>query len=78
MKDKILKILEQVLNENITHLKDDDIIPDKLENWDSLKHLSLITALEDEFNIILSPEEIIHMNRGLKYIIDTLIKHGVN
>lgn len=78
MRDRLVKIMEEILNEKINNLNDDDIIPENLENWDSLKHLSLVTALEDEFTIVLEPNEIILMNQGIKYIIDVLKKHGVN
>lgn len=78
MKDRIVKIIEEILNENVSKLSDEEIIPDNLENWDSLRHLSLITAFEDEFNIVLNPDEIILMNQGMTHIIDVLKKHGVN
>ena len=32
--------------------------PDTIEAWDSLHHLSLVLALEQEFGIAFSPEEI--------------------
>ena len=32
--------------------------PDNIEGWDSLHHLSLVLALEQEFNVQFSPEEI--------------------
>lgn len=32
--------------------------PDTIETWDSLHHLSLVVALEQEFGIQISPEEI--------------------
>jgi acyl carrier protein len=32
--------------------------PDNIETWDSLHHLSLVVALEQEFNVQFSPEEI--------------------
>lgn len=78
MRDKVIKIMEEVLGEKINQLTDDQIIPEKLENWDSLQHLSLITAFEEEFNIVLDPDEITLMNKGIKYIIDILKKHEVN
>jgi acyl carrier protein len=30
---------------------------DNLANWDSIQHLNLVLALEDAFNIRISPEE---------------------
>ena len=32
--------------------------PDTIETWDSLHHLSFVVALEQEFSIQFSPEEI--------------------
>lgn len=32
--------------------------PDTVETWDSLHHLGLVLALEQEFGIQISPEEI--------------------
>jgi acyl carrier protein len=32
--------------------------PDTIESWDSLHHLGLVVALEQEFNVQISPEEI--------------------
>lgn len=31
--------------------------PENIENWDSVNHLSLILALEESFQLQLSPEE---------------------
>lgn len=32
--------------------------PDTIPNWDSLQHLNLVLALEQEFHIQFTPEEI--------------------
>jgi acyl carrier protein len=32
--------------------------PDTIASWDSLHHLSFVVALEQEFNVQFSPEEI--------------------
>jgi len=32
--------------------------PDTIESWDSLKHVNLVLAIEKEFGVHLSPEEI--------------------
>ena len=32
--------------------------PDTIENWDSLNHLNLVLAIEQEFGVQLMPEEI--------------------
>lgn len=35
-----------------------DSTPESTENWDSLQHLNLVLALEQEFQVQFSPEEI--------------------
>jgi acyl carrier protein len=35
--------------------------PQSIEAWDSNQHLSLVLAIEDKFNLQLSPEEIEQM-----------------
>ena len=35
--------------------------PESIEAWDSTQHLNLVLALEEKFNIQLSPEEIEQM-----------------
>lgn len=36
----------------------DETGPDDIDAWDSLGHVNIITAVEDEFDIEISPEEI--------------------
>ncbi len=33
--------------------------PDNIESWDSLKHMNIVVALEEEFNIQFTDDEII-------------------
>ena len=35
-----------------------DSSPDTIPNWDSLQHLNLVLALEQEFEVQFTPEEI--------------------
>ena len=43
-----------------------DSSPDNIENWDSLKHMNLIVALEEEFEVEFDDEEIVDsMNYAL-------------
>jgi acyl carrier protein len=39
----------------------DDSSPDSIESWDSLKHMNLVVALEEEFKVQFSDYEIIEM-----------------
>ena len=60
MRDGVIKIVSQIMNEPIEQL-DDDSSPDTVANWDSLKHMNLILALEEEFAITFADEEVIQM-----------------
>lgn len=54
-----------------------DSSPDTIRVWDSLRHMNLILALEQEFQVEFSDEELVELlNIGL--IVDTLQeKYGV-
>lgn len=39
----------------------DDSSPESIENWDSLKHMMLIGALEDEFEIQFTNDEMLEL-----------------
>ena len=54
---KIKSIMANVLKVNLKDI-DDNISPNSIVEWDSLKHINLIIALEDEFNIKLEEHEI--------------------
>lgn len=44
----------------------EDSSPDIIEKWDSLQHINLVMALEEEFEVRLRVEDIIEMlNVGL-------------
>lgn len=60
MKDKVLMIISNIMNVPIKLLNEESS-PDNVESWDSLKHLNLILAIEQDFGITLSDEEIIEM-----------------
>ena len=47
---------------------DDQSSPDTIESWDSLKHMNLAVALEEEFEIELTDDEIIEMMNYLLII----------
>lgn len=70
MREKVFEIIAQVMNIPIESVNDDSS-PDTIENWDSLKHMSLILTLEEEFGIQFSDEEIVEM-LSVSLIIDVL------
>ena len=60
MKNKIKNVISSVFDVNINEISD-DTSPDSLDNWDSMGHMNLIVALEEEFNIIFDEDEITEM-----------------
>jgi len=60
LKNQILNVMSTVLEVPVEELNEDSST-DTIENWDSLKHLNLILALEDEFDISIPNEEVGNM-----------------
>jgi acyl carrier protein len=56
-KEKILEVMSNVFEVELTSLNVDSS-NDNVENWDSIHHLNLILALEEEFNITIPDEEV--------------------
>lgn len=57
MSEAIKEIMAQVFQIAAESI-DDNTSPDSVERWDSLKHMQLIMALEDEFGIEFPDEAI--------------------
>ena len=60
MKEKIKKVIASVFKidkDSIT----DDFNQQNFEKWDSLQHINIVVALEEEFNISIEPDEIIEI-----------------
>ena len=51
----------------------DDSSPETIANWDSLKHMNLILALEEKFAVAFSDDEIVSM-LSVKSIVEILSK----
>ena len=45
--------------------------PESIETWDSVHHLNLVLALEQDFNLQFEPEEIDQM-KDIQHILDIL------
>ena len=60
MKEKILKLISKVMEVDITSLNENSSSKN-VDNWDSLSHMNLIVAIEEEFEIELSDEQIVEM-----------------
>ena len=60
MKERLFLVISQVMNVPFAKINE-EASTETIENWDSLKHMSLILALEEEFNIAFTDEEIVTM-----------------
>jgi acyl carrier protein len=62
LRDEIAEIFHVTFNNNNIVLKDDTSAID-IEGWDSLKHVTLIVAVEVKFNIKFTSREVISIKR---------------
>ena len=60
MKEKVYQILGQVMNVPIKEINEESS-PDTIEDWDSLRHMNLVLALEEEFSVQFTDLQIIEM-----------------
>jgi len=61
MPEKELKRLMSSLLELKPEEINDETSNDNTESWDSLKHMEIISTIEDNFNITFSADEIIEL-----------------
>ncbi|MBI5574567.1 MAG: acyl carrier protein [Elusimicrobia bacterium] len=60
LEHKLKKIMALVFEVNILKINE-NASTDTLQKWDSLKHINLITALEEEFSIRFNEKDIANM-----------------
>ena len=61
IENKVKKILASALRLELTEIKDEMKMSERSE-WDSLSHMEIIVALEEELNVSFSLDEIVEMN----------------
>ena len=64
-----LAISEELVNEELFY--------SSVKEWDSVAHMALVAALEEEFGIMLDTEEVIDMS-SFVVAVEILKKHGIN
>jgi acyl carrier protein len=75
MEQTVQTILADVLEMSANEITD-SITMDNTPTWDSLKHMELVVALEQRFNIELGPDEFLEMT-SLKNIRRILTEKGI-
>ena len=54
--EKLKNVVATVLNVDVSRI-DANASSDTIESWDSLRHMNLVLALEDEFGVSLPDED---------------------
>ena len=72
---KIKQVMSAVFEIPVESIADDASL-DNIENWDSLRHLNLILALEEEFGVSIPDEEVGNLvnYKLIKLVINDLLK----
>ena len=60
MENRIKNIMAAVFEVPVDEINDNSS-PDNIEDWDSLKHMNLAVALEEEFEVTFTDDEIVEM-----------------
>ncbi|HWL93491.1 MAG TPA: acyl carrier protein [Phycisphaerae bacterium] len=68
----IIAAILQVDEDTVT----DQLTPDRVDTWDSLNHINLIGALEQEFGITLATENL-ERTQSIPVLKSLLAQHGV-
>lgn len=61
MKEEVFDIISAVMEVPRDDLKEDST-KDTIANWDSVRQLNLVFALEDQFGVKFADEDILQMN----------------
>lgn len=72
---QLKEIFSKLFHVDVTEINDESSM-DTIEEWDSLKHLKLVLALEDECNVSFTEEESVEI---LSYALikEVLKEHGI-
>lgn len=72
---KIKQVMSAVFEIPVESIAD-DASSDNIENWDSLRHLNLILALEEEFSVSIPDEEVGNLvnYKLIELVINDLLK----
>jgi acyl carrier protein len=58
MRDRVVAVVSQVFGIAPETIRD-ETSPETVEHWDSLRHMDLVLALEEEFGVRFSDEQIL-------------------
>ena len=58
--NKLKQVVSDILEVDIDDINENSS-PDNIEKWDSLSHIKLVMAIEVEFNVKLTPDDMTDM-----------------
>ena len=73
---KIKEVFKNIFQIDVSSINDETSV-DTVEKWDSLKHLNLVLALEEAFNITFTEEESVEI-MSYPLVKAVLSDHGVS
>ena len=74
MENKLQEIVAAILSVNRSEVNENSS-SENIDTWDSLNHMNLIMAIEEEFEVTFEEEEIIEMT-SIKALTDFLDKNA--
>ena len=74
MNERLQNIMANVFGIKLEEINEQTSV-ENCEQWDSFQHMSLLVAIEEEFNITLEDEEVLKMKDFIS-IIDILENHS--
>jgi acyl carrier protein len=58
--NKLKQVISDILEVDVNNINESSS-SDNIEQWDSLSHIKLVMAIEAEFNVKLTPEDMMDM-----------------
>ena len=72
---KLKQVLSSIFNVSLDMISE-SASPDTIESWDSIRHMNLVLALEEEFDIEFTDDQVVEI-LSYKLIKIVLQEHGV-
>ena len=72
---KLKELLAKIFSVDASTITD-NTTPDTLEDWDSLRHMNLVVALEEEFDVELTDDQVVEI-LSYQLIKIVLQEHGI-
>lgn len=57
---KLKEVLARIFKVDVCMIAE-EASPDTIENWDSLRHMSLVLALEEDFGVELTDDQVVEI-----------------